>query len=137
MRNGTAGMRHQKMQSIEFSRCQVYFDAESFDAAADRIEHDCAMLDGHLGGGFRCAKSTDSCANSGSQLAYLEWLGDIIVCTDFQCFNFVILIVAHGQHKDWQAREGATDAPTCFDASHPRHVDVEEYSLAFDCSQLH
>jgi hypothetical protein len=135
MRNRPPGVRHQKLKNIEFTRRQVYFDAGSFYAPSNGIEHNCAVCERHLGRGLRCTKSANSGTNSSSQLTCLKWFCHVVVGPSFQCLDFVVFTVANRQHKNRDSRVGASNAPTGLDATDSGHINVEEHGLIINHSE--
>jgi hypothetical protein len=65
------------------------------------------------------------------QFSRLEWLGDIIVGTEFESGDAALGGVARAQNQDWYAR-GCADRLDEFKAAFARHHDVEYQQIEIE-----
>ena len=120
---------HHERKKIELSRRKVNFLVVAPKKPAVEIDFQIAdFQDLGLGCGLNLRASKNR-VKPGRQFAQLEGLGYVVVRAGFQASNLVFIEIPHGDHEYAGVRRGLSNSPTRLNASHARHIDVQQNEI--------
>ncbi|MNN01433.1 hypothetical protein D3C81_1140500 [compost metagenome] len=124
-------MGHEELQQAVLGRAHLGGLAIDGDAVADRVEQQAAHFDRRLAVAW--AGAAQHGLEPGYQFAGREWLGDVVVGTDFQALDLVVLFALGGEHddRDIAGQLVALEAAGQFDAGRAWQHPVEQDQVGF------
>lgn len=63
--------------------------------------------------------------NAGNQFTRVEWLGEVIICTEFKAKNFIDILITGREHEDGCFVVHGSDAAADFEAIQPGKHDIQ------------
>lgn len=128
VREGAALAAHEQVKDIELRAGKRDGVSSLEEDATIAAEGDFSVVDGSVGEGGKAA-AADGGLDARDEFADGEGLGDVVIGTGFEGFDFVVDCVADGEHEDGEGGGHAADDAAGGEASHAGHVDVEQNGI--------
>src|SRR5664279_2783983 len=99
------------------------------DAAARGNEPNISDLNGCVFGASGRMDASYGGANAGYEFSNPEWLGHVIVGTEFQRMHLFVFAIAHREHEHREPRSEQSNAAEGLNATNSGHIEIKQHSV--------